>query len=107
MIYQLAGILGIDPAGLTLRELMWMADARRHHDWGQVSSMLAATYEVHRDPKRRRKPFQPSEFNPLLQRPGRLPKVTVSQLASMLGAAGQGPAVPADKSSSTTVPEGA
>ncbi|XZE55909.1 hypothetical protein SH139x_001958 [Planctomycetaceae bacterium SH139] len=78
----------MDPGPLTLRELMWMADARRHAQWGQVSSVLAAIYEVNRDPKKRRKPFQPQEFNPLLRQAASLPAVTVTQLASMFKASG-------------------
>lgn len=64
-----------------------MADAKRHHDWGQTSSVIAALYEINRDRKRRRRPFSPSEFNPLLQNSATsgLARVTVSQLAQILG----------------------
>lgn len=87
MIYELAGLCGVDPAGFTLRELQWMSEARRHHDWGQTSSLIAAIYEVNRDRRRRRRPFQPSEFNPLLRAAAAPVPITVSQLSDLLAAA--------------------
>jgi hypothetical protein len=63
---------------------VWISDGRRHHDWGQTSSLIAAIYEVNRDPKRRRKPFSPSDFNPLLKANLKAVPITVSQLAGIL-----------------------
>lgn len=64
-----------------------MAEAKRQHDWGQTSSVIAAVYEVHRDRKRRRRPFSPSEFNPLLQTSCEVRPITitVAQLTEILG----------------------
>jgi hypothetical protein len=61
-----------------------MAEARREHDWGQTSSLLAATYEVHRDRKRRRRPFSPREFNPLIQPASETLPISVDQLTQLL-----------------------
>lgn len=64
-----------------------MVDAKRQHDWGQTSSVIAAMYEVNRDRKRRRRPFAPSEFNPLLQTSCEVRPITitVAQLTEILG----------------------
>ena len=62
-----------------------MAEARCEHDWGMASSVMAMLAEIHRDRRRRRRPFSPTEFNPLRQKVSRPIPVTVSQLAIMLG----------------------
>jgi hypothetical protein len=51
---------------LTLRELVWMADARRRDGWQHTSAVLAMLANVHRNPKKKPQPFTPSEFNPLV-----------------------------------------
>ena len=48
---------------MTLRELLWMAEARGRADWGRTSAMLALLANAHRDPKRSRA-FKPTDFNP-------------------------------------------
>jgi hypothetical protein len=41
LIDELAGIVGIDPAGLTLRRLVGMAEGRQRHDWQLAASLMA------------------------------------------------------------------
>lgn len=65
LVWRLAGIVGVDPGPLTLRELMLMADARSREAWGHTSSLLALIANVNRDPKRSR-PYKASQFNPHL-----------------------------------------
>jgi hypothetical protein len=65
LIWQTAGVLGIDPGPLSLRELAWMVEARRIDQWNHTASLLALWASIHRDPKKRRAPFAPAEFHPL------------------------------------------
>ena len=51
LIDRLAGIVGVDPGPLTLRQLVRMAEARREHDWNIASSVMAMLAEIHRDRK--------------------------------------------------------
>ena len=60
-IWQLAGKLGVDPSGLTLRELVWMFDGRRREAWTHTANVMALLANCHRSPKRLR-PFQPGRF---------------------------------------------
>ena len=43
MIWEVAGVIGIDPLPLTLRELMWMARAREENLWTKVSHLMASS----------------------------------------------------------------
>lgn len=51
---------------MTLRELVWMVDARRRDEWQHTSAVLAMLANVHRNPKKKPQPFTPAEFNPLV-----------------------------------------
>ena len=82
--HRLAGIVGVDPGPLTLRQLMQMADANRQHDWNIAISVMALTAEINRDRRRRRKPFKPDDFNPLT-RVLEAGSHHRAQLASLLG----------------------
>lgn len=53
----------MDPGPYTLRELVWMAEARGRDQWTHTSSVLALIANVNRDPKKTR-PYKPSDFNP-------------------------------------------
>ena len=66
MIYELAGIVGLDPGPFTLRELVWMAEARRRDMWDHTAGLLALLYNINRDPKRSRA-MRPEDFHPLRQ----------------------------------------
>lgn len=60
--------MGVDPNPLTLRELIWMVGARRQDQWSHTAAVLALTANVHRNPKKRSKPYSPAEFHPLVER---------------------------------------
>ena len=87
LITRVAGIVGVDPGPLTLRQLVLMAESRRQHDWNVASTIMALMAEMNRDRKRRRKPFRPDDFNPYADQKPIVAKGTVEQAASMLGAA--------------------
>lgn len=59
-MWQCAGIVGIDPGPLTLRELIWMAEA------SPTWTLMAVIANCHRDPKKR--PLQPGDFMPFRRR---------------------------------------
>ena len=63
-IWELAGILGVDPGPLTLRELVWMYAGRRREQWLHTAHVMALLANCHRDPKRRRRPFDIADFLP-------------------------------------------
>jgi len=66
--------------------MVWMASARRQHDWQLASTIVWITAEVNRDRKRRRKPFKPDDFNPCVTTKPAPAKASVEQVASLLGA---------------------
>ena len=80
-MYELAGIVGIDPGPLTLRQLLWMAEARMRQTWSHTSSVLAMIANVNRDPKKKPSPFNPADFNPY----GRKRKPGVAVTAQNMG----------------------
>lgn len=45
-----------------------MVGARRQDQWSHTAAMLALTANVHRNPKKRSKPYSPAEFHPLVER---------------------------------------
>ena len=55
-----------------------MADGRRQEDWSHTAHLLSLIANCHRDPKKRRAPFQPAHFDPTRKRrrPKRLKKET-------------------------------
>jgi hypothetical protein len=59
----LAGIAGVDPNPLTLRELIAMAEAKSRDNWNHTSSILALIINVNRNPKKQRA-VKPNELNP-------------------------------------------
>ena len=61
-----------------------MADAGRNHDWSIASSQMALLAEVHRNHKKRRRPYKPAEFNPLIAPQSRPIPITVTQLGKLL-----------------------
>jgi len=54
----------VDPRPLTLRELLWMAEARGRDAWAHTSVLCALIANVNRDPKRRPRAFRPADFDP-------------------------------------------
>ena len=60
----MAGILGVDPGPLTLRELVWMYAGRRREQWLHTAHVMALLANCHRDSKRMRRPFDVADFLP-------------------------------------------
>lgn len=44
--YCAAGIVGIDPKPFTLRELLWMKDAKERSDWDKAAMVVAKIHNV-------------------------------------------------------------
>ncbi len=65
----MAGVVGVDPGPLTLRELALMAEAKRQEAWDHTSTVLAMIFNANRDPKRQTA-ARPIDFHPL-RRPER------------------------------------
>lgn len=62
-IYKLAGIVGVDPSQLTLRELCYMANARLEHDWWHTANLMALSINQNR--KKGSKAVTPKELHPM------------------------------------------
>lgn len=58
----MAGIAGVDPNPLTLRELAWMAEGRQGHDWEIAAHQMALLINLNRKPGSR--PVKPADVNP-------------------------------------------
>ena len=61
---QEADANGVDPGPLTLRELVWMAQAAGRAAWAHTSAILAMIANANRDPKKKPTPFRPDDFSP-------------------------------------------
>jgi RecB family exonuclease len=82
LIWQLAGIVGVAPGPLTLRELIWMVESRRREAWQHTSAVLATLANIHRDPKKKPRPFTTQEFHPMAEgkTPAKPPKADIQLL---------------------------
>jgi len=65
---------------LTLRELLWMAEARGRDNWAHTSAVLALVANVNRDPKKTRA-YKPSDFDPYSAREKRDEAIEVTDMA--------------------------
>ena len=65
LCFELAGIAGIDPRPLTLRQINWMADGRRIDEWNRTSLQCVLFANANRDPKKTR-PFTLATFHPYI-----------------------------------------
>jgi hypothetical protein len=54
-----------------LRQLVVMTRGRQRSEWMQTASILTILANVHRDRKKRNKPFKPEDFMPNFGRRGR------------------------------------
>jgi hypothetical protein len=63
---EFSAIVGIDPNCVTTRELTVMVAARQRHLRGETAEIVAALFNVNRDPKKRKKPFHGFELNPFI-----------------------------------------
>ena len=82
LVWQCAGIIGLDPRQLTLRELLAMAEARQREAWTRTASIMALIANANRDHKKTRA-FKPSDFDPFSKSSKAAPKVGVGVLKSV------------------------
>ena len=61
-----------------------MAEGRAEHDWLIASSLQALIANCHRDPKKRRKPYGPDDFNPLVEHRAVIEKAPITALKVFL-----------------------
>lgn len=87
LVYELAGICGVVPDFLTLRELLIMAEGRQRSQWNQTASILAMIANVNRDTSKRSTPFRPDEFNPFDNAPPQKPRTVTHEEWSAIGKA--------------------
>lgn len=69
-----------------MRELLWMAEARRIEAWNHTSAMMAHTAEMNRDPKSKSEQWEPADFHPYSEKnlnPPVLMKVPITALKSI------------------------
>ena len=48
-----------------MRELIWMTEAKRREAWQHTSAILATLANIHRDPKKKPRPYSQDDFNPV------------------------------------------
>ncbi len=66
LVWQHAGVLGIDPGIFTLRELSLMAKAKKLEDWNRTSAILSQNHNMNRSSKN--DPVRlPDDFNPYVE----------------------------------------
>jgi hypothetical protein len=86
--FEYAGVVGINPRPLTLRELDWMATARQQCDWGHTSSLMALLAELKRNRRKKITAYTPDDFNPTVQHAAddssNAPPVSVATMAAMV-----------------------
>jgi len=64
LIYRIAGAVGVDPQGLTLRELLAMHKGKRESLWAVASSQMALLANCHSTKRR----WKPEDFNPVVEK---------------------------------------
>lgn len=63
MMWEAAGIVGINPGRVSMRRLLQMTKARQNDLWWHTASVIAVLVNAHRDPKKSQ-PAKPSDFHP-------------------------------------------
>jgi len=81
--YELAGIIGVHPRDWSLRELFDAVRGRRREEWNHTCAVLAQLTEIHRDPKKRSRPYDASEFHPMREKP-QVPIATPEQVKELI-----------------------
>ena len=84
-VFKLAGIVGVDPHPLTLRELCWMAHAKIEADWWHTANLMSLTLNQNR--KKGSTAITPKELHPMQvqkRKKGRKQKVGVEALKAFL-----------------------
>lgn len=82
-LWRCAGLVGVDPHGLTFGELVVMAEGKQRHDWDLQSCLLAMIYNVNSKRSRKPKDFNPFESS---RRGFDALHGSVEDLAEMMGA---------------------
>lgn len=62
----MAAIVGLDPWPYSLRELIWMSEAKQTESWNHTATMLATIENCAMTKKRR--PTQPADRHPFAKR---------------------------------------
>jgi hypothetical protein len=63
--------------------LHWAASGRQRDQWNHTASIIAQIAEVHRDPKKRPRPYDASEIHPMKEQAS-APVVTAGQVSALL-----------------------
>lgn len=100
----------MDPHPYTLRQLVWMVEGRGANAWNHTAALMATIANCHRDPKRRAKPYQPSDFHPHARRtsqarpkrPG--PRISFDTFAAYWGIPVDSPTASIENQEPTTWP---
>jgi len=71
VIWEWAGVCGIDPRPLSLRQLHWAVDGAQKDRWNHTAELLALTANAHRNPEERKQPYTSDEFHPYRRSPGK------------------------------------
>lgn len=69
----MAGVVGIHPGELTLRQLTMMAEGKMARDWDHTAAIISTLININRDPKQG-KPVTSNECHPFLSRKMKKPK---------------------------------
>jgi len=65
--------------------LQWAVTGRQRDQWNHTASLIAQIAEVHRDPKKRSRPYDASEIHPMtMKEQASAPVVTAGQVAALL-----------------------
>jgi len=59
--------------------LFWLAEAARREAWQHTAWLSAMIANANRDPHKKPSPFQPDDFNPLVQRDKKATAVVVDE----------------------------
>ena len=62
-----------------------MYEGRERSEWVRLSQLLALLATVHRDPKKRKQPYSPADFNPYAEQRKPHTSLTVDRLLVMRG----------------------
>jgi hypothetical protein len=62
--------------------LQWAVNGRQRDQWNHTASLIAQIAEVHRDPKKRSRPYDANEIHPMKEQAAP-PVVTAGQLAAL------------------------
>jgi hypothetical protein len=82
--YELAGIIGVHPGPWSLRELLAAVQGRQRETWNHTSALLAQMAEIHRDPKKRARPYDAAEIHPMRDRRPIVRTLTTDELKEII-----------------------